>query len=331
MSTTEVTEAVVESPPRFGNWRTFASRYSLVGVLLVMILVYSLLLPSTFPTFDNVRIITSTQAVLVIAALGVTITFATGEFDISFGPVIAFASTLLAALTVNHSWPFLIALVAVIAAAALIGLVNSFFIVFIGVSSLITTLGTGTIVLALTLAVSDSNVIAGPPQPLADFATSRLFGLPYPVYLALALTFAVWFMLQHTPAGRCIYFIGEGRQVATLSGIAVDRYRVGALVVTAVMCGIAGIINFGRLGSADPNLGMTYLLPGTAAVFLGATAIHPGRFNAWGTVLAVFVLVVGVTGIELLGGAGWLESLFNGTALVLAVTFAELFRRRDAT
>jgi ribose transport system permease protein len=302
-------------------------RYALVLVLLLMVVLYSVTAPDTFFTFSNLRVITSTQAVLIVAVLGLILPFATGEFDLSFGPIIAWASTLLAVLTVNEGWALAPAIAVVLVSCAAWGALNSFFIVRIGISSLITTLGSGTIIVGATLAVSHSNVIAGPPKVLTDATTTDLFGLPLPVYFGLGLAVLVWLLLDHTPVGRYIYFVGEGRTVARLSGLPVDRIRLGALMVSAVLCGVAGLINFGRLGSADPNLGMTFLLPGTAAVFLGATAIRPGRFNAWGTVVAVYVLVVGVTGLQLLGGAGWLENVFNGTALILAVTFAHLLNR----
>jgi len=313
-----------------GSGRSFVSwlsQYALVLVLVALVLFYSLMLPDTFPTVANLRNIAATQSVLIIMSLGLTFPLVTGEFDFSFGPVAAFASSLTAVLTVNEHWALLPAALVVIAACLGIGLVNSFFIVFIGISSLITTLGMGTLILGLTLAVTDSAVIAGPPDFLVAATTNSLFGMPYPVYFSLGLAAIVWFVYGHTSFGRHLYFAGEGPKAAKLSGLPVDRLRTLAYLILALMCAIAGIVNFGRLGSADPNLGISYLLPGTAAVFLGATVIVPGRFNAWGTVFAVYLLVVGVTGLQLMGGAGYLENIFNGGALVLAVTFAHLVRR----
>jgi ribose transport system permease protein len=297
-------------------------------VLVAMVVIYSVLLPNQFFTFSNLRVITSTQAVLITATLGVVLPFAAGEFDLSFGSVIAWASTLLAILVTNHHWALLPAIAVVLASCLGWGLLNSLFIVGVGISSLITTLGTGTIIAGLTLAISHSQIIAGGTKVLTTATTGELFGLPYPVYFGFGLAFVIWFVLDHTPLGRYMYFTGEGRPVARLAGLPVDRIRIAALAASATLCGVAGIINFGQLGSADPNLGSTFLLPGTAAVFLGATVIKPGRFNAWGTVVAVYVLVVGVTGLQLLGGAGWLENIFNGTALILAVSFAHLASRR---
>jgi ribose transport system permease protein len=78
----------------------------------------------------------------------------------------------------------------------------------------------------------------------------------------------------------------------------------------------------GQLWAADPAMGASYLLPAFAAAFLGATTIQPGRFNAWGTVVAAYLLITGVTGLELLGASSWAEQVFNGAALVAAVTIA---------
>jgi ribose transport system permease protein len=306
----------------------FLYRYMVVLVLAAMVILFSVLLPETFATFANFKTIAATQAVLIILTIGLTFPLAVGEFDLSFGAVLGFSSSLLAVLTVNNGWPLGVALILVFATGVAIGALNAFFVVGLGVNSLITTLGVGTVLTGLTLAVSHQQVISGAPDGLVSVMTDELFGLPYPVYYGLALCLIVWYLYEQTPIGRYFHFIGEGREVVRLSGIRVDRIRAAAFLVVASMSTLAGVIELGTLGSADPNIGATYLLPAFAAAFLGATTIKPGRFNAWGTLVAVYVLVVGVTGLQLLGGAGWLEQVFNGTALVLAVTFAELIGRR---
>lgn len=308
----------------------FAYRYMVVLVLLAMVLLFSLLLPETFATFANLRTITGTQAVLIVLTLGLTVPLAVGEFDLSFGAVLGFSSTLTAVLSVEHGWSPAPAVLAALASGALVGVLNGFFVVRLGINSLITTLGIGTILTGFTLAVSHQQVISGAPDVLVMLTTDQLFGLPYPVYYGTALAAVVWYVYEHTPLGRYVYFTGEGREVARLSGLRVDAIRWGAFIVAGAVSGVAGVLAFGILGSADPNIGGTYLLPAFAAAFLGATTIKPGRMNAWGTVVAVYVLVVGVTGLQLLGGAGWLEQVFNGAALVLAVTFARIVQRPNA-
>lgn len=306
------------------------ARYGVLFLLLVMVAVYTALLPDMFFTMANFRVISSTQVVLLIAVLGLLLPYSAGEFDMSFGAVIAWSATLTAVLTAKAGWAVGPTLIVVIASAIGWGLINAFFIVRVGISSLITTLGTGTVIIGLTLAISNSQVIGNVPPLLSDIATGQLLGLPYPVYAVVILVVLFAILLEHTPLGRYLYFTGEGREVARLSGLPVDRLRTGALVACSAICGVAGVLSYARLGSADPNLGMSFLLPGTAAVFLGATVIKPGRFNAWGSMIAVLLLVTGVSGLQMLGGAGWLENVFNGTALVLAVTFAHLMGKRRA-
>jgi ribose transport system permease protein len=303
------------------------SQYMLLIVLAVMIGVFSVLLPTTFPTLGNLKTITSTQSVLIAVSLGLIFPLAAGEFDLSFGAVLGFSSSLLAVLTISEHWPLAPALGAVFATALLIGSVNSFFVVRLGVNSFIVTLGVSTVVTGLTLAVSGSQVIPGSPDLVSAATTGTLFGLQYSVYAVLVLALMCWYILQQTPIGRYIYFTGAGREVARLAGIPVDRIRTGSFLCVALVSAAAGVINLGTIGSADPNIGVTFLLPAFAAVFLGSTAIVPGRFNAWGTVIAVYLLVVGVTGIQLVGGAGYWEQIFNGAALVLAVTFARIVVR----
>lgn len=331
---TAPTEEPVPTAPggaRADRLQDVANRYAIVGVLAVMIVVFSILLPDTFPTFDNLRVTLVTQAVLVIVAIGLTFTLATGEFDFTFGPLVAFGACFGGYLTSKHGWAFVPSSLVTVACCMAVGLINALFIVRLGVPSLIATLAVGMTILGVTLGFTSSNVVSPPAKPLTDFATSELFGLPYPVYLAFAVAAIAWYVYEHTPLGRYFYFVGEGRSAARLSGLPVDRVRVYALVITATVSGFAGLINFGRMGSADPNIGLTYLLPVTAAVFLGATAIRPGRFNAIGTVLAFYVLAVGVTGLEQLGADTWLESVFYGVALLAAVSFAVLLRRGSAS
>src|SRR6185503_7529136 len=137
-----------------------------------------------------------------------------------------------------------------------------------------------------------------------------------------------WFVLEHTPLGRRMVFIAESREVARLAGLRVNGIRAGALIATATLGGLAGVVLAGTNGAANPQSGGYYLLPAFAAVFLGSTTIVPGRFNAWGTFVSVYFLTTGITGLQYLGYAGWPEQVFYGTSLVAAVTLSHLAVRR---
>ncbi len=107
--------------------------------------------------------------------------------------------------------------------------------------------------------------------------------------------------------------------------------RWGALIASGFVAALAGILYAGTTGAADPISGGAFLLPAFAAAFLGSTTIAPGRFNSWGSFVATYFLVTGITGLTLLGAQTYVQHLFYGGALVLAVTLSQLARRREAT
>ena len=198
----------------------------------------------------------------------------------------------------------------------------------IGVSSLIVTLGMGTLLSGIGFGISGSVTIGGISGHLLSAMQNTVFGLPIAFFVGLFICFVLWYVLAYTPLGRHLLFVGEGREVARLAGLRVDRMRAFALITTALICTIAGIMQAGVVGAADPGGGPPYLLPAFAGAFLGQTVISPGRFSPWGVFVATYFLVTGITGLQLLGGAGWVQDVFYGGALVIAVTLAQLVARR---
>jgi ribose transport system permease protein len=307
----------------------FLYRYTVVVVLVAMIAVFSLLRPATFFTVGNFTTIANSQAVLLILALALTLPLAVGEFDLSVASGLGFGGIMTGYLSGTAHWPLAATVVVVLLVGAVVGFVNGLFVVYVGVNAFIITLGTGTVLTGLTLLVSGGQILSGIPAGLATTMTTTVGGLAVPVWIALGLTVVLWYLYEYTPLGRYLTFIGLGPEVARLAGVAVDPLRWGAFVTASVIASGCGILAVGLLGSADPSASSSYLLPAYAGAFLGTTVIKPGRFNAWGTVVALALLVVGVTGLQLLGAASWVEQVFNGGALVLAVTFARLVSRGD--
>jgi ribose transport system permease protein len=140
--------------------------------------------------------------------------------------------------------------------------------------------------------------------------------------------FIFWYGLERTPLGRRVQASGANREAARLAGVATKRFVFLSFVVSGLMASVAGLLVSARVGSVSPTLGPPYLLPAFAACFLGATQIRPGRFNVWGTVLALILLATGVKGLQLAGGELWLTELFNGVALVGAVTLSVVLQKR---
>lgn len=312
------------------NWPRLAEAYALPGALVLIGSVFGVLRPEAFLSWANISTMLGSQAVLVVLTLALIIPLTAGDFDLSVASVLTLSAMLLAVLNAQMGIPIGWAMLCSFAVAVVVGLVNAGFILYFRIPSLIVTLGTGTFVNGIVLWISSSMTISGIDPVLIKYViVTRVLGVPIVFYYAVAVCFVVWYTFEYTAHGRRLIFVGRGREVARLSGIKVDSVRLVCLVVSSVMSAAAGIFYAGTIGAADPLSGQTFLLPAFAAAFLGATAISPGRFNAWGSLVAVYFLVTGITGLTILGIQTYVQNLFYGAALVLAVALSQLVRKRE--
>jgi ribose transport system permease protein len=297
----------------------------------LMVVLFGAIEPDTFLTSANFQGIFGSQAVLVVVTLGLIVPLTAGDYDLSIGAVLSLAAMVVAVLNVQHGWPVGWAVVAGIAAGAAVGVVNGAIVVLLGLESLVITLGTATFVSGLVLWMSGSETIGGISSGLVDPVIVRHFlGIPLGFYYGLVLCVVVWYVFELTAIGRRLLVVGKSRRVAFLSGVRTGRVRWGAFVASGTISAVAGVMYAGTQGGADPSSGTTFLLPAFAAAFLGATSIVPGRFNPWGSLMAVYFLVTGVTGLQLLGAESYVQQLFYGGALVVAVALSRFTRGRQA-
>jgi len=311
-------------------WVDQFERFGLVIAWALCIGVFGWLRPETFLTWSNFATMLGSQAVLVVVTLGLIIPLTAGDYDLSIASTLTLSSMMIAVLNVNGQVPIGWAILAALAMGIAVGAINAFFILYFRIHSLIVTLGVGTFLNGVTLWISDSMTISGIASPLVQYViVKRLFGVPLEFYYALILCMLVWYFFTYTGIGWSLLFVGRGREVARLSGIDVDRMRLGALIVSAVFGSLAGVLYSGTTGAADPTSGLTYLLPAFAASFLGATSITPGRFNPIGATIAVYFLVTGITGLSIIGISTFVQNLFYGGALVIAVTLSQIVRGRE--
>lgn len=305
-------------------------RLALLLAWAFVIIVFGAVRPTTFLTWANFSAILGSQAVLVVVALGLTLTLTAGDYDLSIASVLSLAGTVLAVLNARNDVPIVWAIAAALAVGAAVGFINGFFVIYFRINSMIVTLGVGTFVHGVTLWFGNQETISGISSGLVEAViVRRLFGVPLSFYYALTLCVIIWYVFSYTVLGRRLLFVGRGREIARLSGIRVDRLRWGCFIVSGLMGAIAGILYVGTVAAADPNSGLSFLLPAFAAAFLGATSINPGRFNPWGTMISVYFLVTGITGLSILGVSTFIQDLFYGGALVVSVTLSQIVRGRE--
>ncbi|MDE0974247.1 MAG: ABC transporter permease [Candidatus Nanopelagicales bacterium] len=305
-------------------------RFALIGVWAVLIVFFALVIPDTFPTLANLSNMLGSQAVLLILALGLIIPLRAGDYDLSIGSVLAMSAVTVAALNVNYGWPVWAAAVVAVFAGILVGLFNGFIVTKFDINPFIVTLGMGTVIVGISYMISNTRTITGVDPALSEAVLAKpFFGIPVDFYYAMLLCLVVWYMFEYTAFGQRLLFIGQNKDVARLNGVPVSRSRLLGLTLSATVASLAGVVYVGTTGSADTTSGAGFLLPAFAAAFLGSTTIRIGRFNPWGTFIAVYFLVTGITGLQLMGFPQYVQYLFYGGALVIAVVLSKIVAARS--
>ncbi len=315
---------------RFPSATELLERYGLL-VLFAVVFIFFSVSPKTpqFLTTANITNILSSQVVLGIIAIATVLPLVAGHFDLSIGANAGFVTALSAGLMAKSHLPLAAAIGIGLAVGAGIGIVNGFLVAKLELNSIVATLGMSSIIAAGVQWYSKGETIsAGVSQNWIDFGAGDWFGIPRVVFMLLAVALLAWYVLEHTPAGRYLFSVGVSDRAASLVGIPVQRLTFFSFVAAGILGAAAGLLLLAIQGGADPAIGPTFTLPAVAAVFLGATAIKPGRYNVWGTIAAVFFLAISVNGLTLLGAEAWVGNLYDGLALVIAVAVAKWANKR---
>jgi ribose transport system permease protein len=299
-------------------------RLSAVYLLVIFFLVFGITTPETFLTSTTIKLVLSESVITAVLALAFLIPLVGGIFDLSIGAMMGFSLVVVNYLAVHTGMPlWLNAIIALIACAAF-GVINGYIVVKLRVNSFIATLGTSQVLLAVALLISHNEQIVGAfSNSYFEFGRTELIGVPIVVFYLLAIALVAWYVLEHTPVGRYLFASGGNVEAARLSGVQTGGLVWSSLIASSIVAGIAGLIFSVKVGNYSSTVGPAYLFPAVAAVFFGASQFSR-RPNVWGTLVALYSLQFGVKGLQLTFQTGtyWIEPLFEGLALIIAVALA---------
>ncbi|GAA1850609.1 ABC transporter permease [Pseudonocardia ailaonensis] len=322
--------AAPSSPRRSPRWAALGPQnIGAVYILALIVIAFCIYLPVSYPTLATVKQIANGYSLTAMAALALVVPLATRTFDLSFAYVMTLSGVTAAHFVVGGVNPVL-SMVLGMLAALLIGAVNGVVVVVMKIDSFIGTLATGSLVQAFIIFFTNDQIISGVQLAggFSQLAQVQIAGFTGPAVYAVVLAAVLWFVLEHTVAGRRIYAVGFNPDAARLATINVARIRFTALLVSSAIAGFAGLCLASSLSSGSPTSGTAYLLPAFAAVFVGATQLKNGRFNAWGTLIAVVMLGAGTVGLSLSAAPNYAAQMFTGVVLIGALAATGLQRRR---
>ncbi|CNF04324.1 ABC-type sugar transporter%2C permease protein [Mycobacterium tuberculosis] len=302
--------------------------------LLIGMFVFFAVNPTSGPVFtssQNLSNLLGDQAVVGLVALAMLLPLIAGYFDLSVAANVGLVNVAVAAVMSRYGWSPLEAMAAGLVLGGVVGLMTGFLVARLNLDAFIVTFGVYIFLNGVTLWYTKGIVITEDiPTSVGAWGSQDWFGIPRPFWLLTVATLATWILVSQTPFGRYLESIGSSESAARLVGIKTDRTIWIAFVTGGLLAGVAGCLLTSRQGGADATVGQSYLFPAIAAIFLGATAIRPSRYNVWGTVIGVYFVAVAVSGLILLGADYWVQPLFNGAILVLAVGMSTASRRARA-
>lgn len=320
MSTRTMTNTTSDNRKKLLSKEWLIEQKSLIA-LLFLVVVVSFLNPNFF-TVDNLLNILRQTSVNAIIAVGMTLVILIAGIDLSVGSVLALCGAFAATL-VAMEVPVLIAVPTALLAGATLGAISGIIIAKGKVQAFIATLVTMTLLRGVTMVYTDGRPISTGFTDTADtfawFGTGYALGIPVPVWLMVVVFAGAWYLLNHTRFGRYVYAVGGNESATRLSGINVDRVKIGVYAICGLLAALAGIIVTSRLSSAQPTAGMGYELDAIAAVVLGGTSLMGGKGRIMGTLIGALIIGFLNNALNLLDVSSYYQMIAKAVVILLAV------------
>lgn len=333
----EIATAVQENPTSFvAEKRTFGqsllhivSNHGLLLLAILFVIAYAFLLPDTFLTKQTFRAIIAASVIVSFLSLAEMIVIASNNYDLSIAYNLGLSHIVVMGLLTTTPIPWYVVVIIAILVGATIGLINGLLVEYAKIDSFIATLGVGTILYGLGAWYTNGAQVVGELSTyFTDINDATFLNIPLPAIFAAILAVVLWVCFEFLPVGRQIYAVGGNRKAAELTGISARRLVITVFVLSGAIAAFAGVVLAARLRVGQSAVGPEFLLPAFVGALLGSTTIRPGRVNAFGTIVAVLVLAIGISGLQQLGGGFYVEPIFQGTSLILSVGLAGYAARR---
>lgn len=329
MSESAVTAESRRSPiaTRLAPW---ASQIGITTAFVLLWLAFVVLAPRTFLDTPIYQSFAQTTPFFAIMALPLTMVIVSGDMDLSFGSTMALAMVGFVAVW-QATGSVELGIAADLGVGILCGLFNGVIVTYIGIPSLVVTIGTYFLYRGLAVALVSGKqypLITTQSSPLYEIMVGRLFGIPMEFVWFVLLSIGTWVLLNRHRLGQNAYVVGDNAQAAALMGIPIRRTRITLFALVGLSAGFAGILNSFQVVNFYPAMGDGYLLPALAAVFVGGTSVFGGRGTVWGTALGAFMIGGIQAGIVAAGLSDYLPQVVYGAVILISVSIHAILQRR---
>lgn len=316
----------IKQPKQKMSFSQKVSAYGTIFAGIGLIIIFSILSPDSFMTFDNAINITRQISFLVIIAIGATLVMSVKEFDLSIGAMASLGGVVSAQLAVL-GMPIFVAVLVPVMIGFLIGLVSGAIITRFKVLSFVTTLAMGTIIGGFTFWLTGgATVFENIPEQFSFLGQTEVFVFPLLSIIMIIIVLIFWYIMSQTTLGRRFYAIGGNEKAAEVSGVNIRKYKTIAFALCGMLAALTGALLASRLGSAHPTGGEAYFLNAYAAVFLGMTVVKSGVSNVIGTLYGAAILGILANGLTILQIPSFMQNVITGVIIIAALIFQKIGR-----
>lgn len=300
---------------------TRAQPVHLVVVALIAVIFFvGMSTSDRFATPLNLANVQDQMVALAIVALAQTIVILSGGIDLSFAGALSFLCVVFAVLAGDSLGSLLLAVVVVMTAGAVIGMINGAITAYVGIHPLITTLGSSTILAGAALLITRQPT-GSVPLFFEDLTYERMGVVPYGMIFVIGLYLLIGFMLWRTTFGTRIFAIGDNEAAAAVSGLPVKSCKVAIYALSGLLCAVAAMYMTGRFGVGDPRAGVGFDLRSITPVIVGGTLLAGGKGGVLGTALAVILLALLANVLNFMNVSSFYQWIAEGVIIIAAVSF----------
>ncbi len=306
-----------------------SENFALFLIMLASIIVISVFLPQKFLTLINFQSMTSQFPEYGLLALAIMLAMITGGIDLSVVSIANLSGVMAALVLVQHGPAesagtpvgvvILLAIIAAIVTSIVCGLINGLVITIAGVPAIIATLGTNSLFMGIAIIVTKGHGLQGFPEEFLFFGSGTVLMIPMPLIIFILAAVVISIVLNRTKQGFNMYMIGSSPVVSRFSGIDNTRVLIKTYMLAGLLAGIASMIIISRVNSMRPGYGYAYLLLGVLIAILGGTDPAGGRGNVLGLTMAIVILQILQSGLNILGFTPFFKKFIWGLILILAM------------
>lgn len=311
------------------NFLTRLATNQLAGVFVAFLIIFAIsaFLSPYFLTSYNMSVVARSLAFVGLVTIGQSMLLILGELDLSLGVIGGLCGVISGILMVNYGINPAVAMGLALVMGAALGFINGALVTALSLHSLVLTIGTAGIYGGVTLVLTRGVAITNIPTEIQFLGRGSLVGIPVPFLIMLAALAIATFITLKTRFGRYMYAVGNNTAAAKMLGIKVDRIRVAIFTLAGFLSALAGILMVARLGTAQPSIGDTWVLPPIAAAVIGGVATTGGIGTPLGAIFGAAIIATIENIIVLFGVSPYWQGLVSGTIVVLAISFDSISRR----